>query len=155
MVDIPQSRVEKILHSMRGESVQLEPPQSRVEEDLLKLKDAIDTGGSGTPITIDSELDPSSTNPIANKAILKAITNDYEESSTASKEHKAGDLFFYDGEICKAKVDIDVNDTLVLNTNYEITSIDELFNGNNDDLRQYVDNNTQVLTVEEVNSICT
>ncbi len=48
MVDIPQSRVEKILHSMNGETgIQIEPPQSRVEEDLLKLKETIDAGGGG------------------------------------------------------------------------------------------------------------
>lgn len=44
MSDIPQSQVEKILHSMIGDKVELEPPQSRVEEDLLELKEVIEQG---------------------------------------------------------------------------------------------------------------
>ena len=40
----PQSRVEKIIHSMTGDQVALEPPQSRVEEDLLALKEVIEQG---------------------------------------------------------------------------------------------------------------
>lgn len=43
----PQSRVEKIIHSMTGDQVTLEPPQSRVEEDLLALKEVIEQGGGG------------------------------------------------------------------------------------------------------------
>ena len=42
-----QSRVEKIIHSMIGDQVALEPPQSRVEEDLLSLKEVIEQGGGG------------------------------------------------------------------------------------------------------------
>lgn len=48
MSNIPQSRVEKIIHSMIGDQVELEPPQSRVEEDLLTLKEVIEQGGGTT-----------------------------------------------------------------------------------------------------------
>lgn len=42
------SREEKIIKSMLGESVELEPPQSRIEVLLYELKDAIEQGGGGS-----------------------------------------------------------------------------------------------------------
>lgn len=41
------SREEKIIKSMLGEQVELEPPQSRIEVLLYELKDAIEQGGGG------------------------------------------------------------------------------------------------------------
>ena len=42
------SREEKIIKSMLGEQVELEPPQSRIEVLLYELKDAIEQGGGGS-----------------------------------------------------------------------------------------------------------
>lgn len=42
------SREEKIILSILGEQVELEPPQSRIEVLLYELKDAIEQGGGGS-----------------------------------------------------------------------------------------------------------
>ena len=44
VVPYPQSRVEKLLYKMNGYDIELDPPQSRVEE---LLKEYIDNGGGG------------------------------------------------------------------------------------------------------------
>ncbi len=62
----PQSRVEKIIHSMTGDQVALEPPQSRVEEDLLALKEVIEQGGGGGGTT--------DYNKLTNKPTLNGTT---------------------------------------------------------------------------------
>lgn len=65
------SREEKIIKSMLGEQVELEPPQSRIEVLLYELKDAIEQGGGGggsvEPFFFKMEikgLDPQSGEPI-------------------------------------------------------------------------------------------
>lgn len=69
----PQSRVEKIIHSMVGDHVVLEPPQSRVEEDLLALKEVIEQGGGGG--TTDY-------NKLTNKPTINGVEVSGDKTST-------------------------------------------------------------------------
>lgn len=65
------SRVEAILENTLGYGTELPKPQSRVENLLVELKDAIDTGG----VTVDTQMDPESTNPVANGAIYDFVNS--------------------------------------------------------------------------------
>lgn len=70
----PQSRVEKIIHSMVGDHVNLEPPQSRVEEDLLALKEVIEQGGGGGGTT--------DYNQLTNKPTINGVEVSGDKTST-------------------------------------------------------------------------
>lgn len=73
-----QSRVEEILGNILGDVDTLPTPQSRVERLLILLKDAIETGGG----TIDTQMNPTSSNAVENRAIV-AFVNSSIATSTA------------------------------------------------------------------------
>lgn len=79
-------RNEEILKSIINGTQYTDPPQSRIEDLLLQVKQVIEQGGE---ITIDSELSNSSINPVQNRIISaalaeKANTSDVQtEISTA------------------------------------------------------------------------
>lgn len=85
----PQSRVEKIIHSMTGDQVVLEPPQSRVEEDLLALKEVIEQGGGGGGTT--------DYNKLTNKPTLNGTTLEGDMTSTDVGVASNGSRNTYDG----------------------------------------------------------
>ncbi len=86
----PQSRVEKILHATMGEQIALEPPQSRVEEDLLALKEVIEQGGGGGGGTNDY-------NKLINKPTLNGTTLEGDMTSTDVGVASNGSRNTYDG----------------------------------------------------------
>ena len=60
---------------MIGDQVALEPPQSRVEEDLLSLKEVIEQGGGGGGGTTDY-------NKLTNKPTINGVEVSGDKTST-------------------------------------------------------------------------
>lgn len=64
-----KSRIEDILEATKNNAPYNEKARSRIEELLMELKEIISTGGSGSSIQIDSQIDENSENAVMNKAI--------------------------------------------------------------------------------------
>lgn len=81
---LPQSRVEKILHATMGEQIELEPPQSRVEEDLLALKEIIEAGGGGGTMDYNQLTNKPSLNGTTLQGDLTSEDVDVENNQTVT-----------------------------------------------------------------------
>lgn len=89
------SREEKIIKSMLGEQVELEPPQSRIEVLLYELKDAIEQGGGGGGgvFYVDIETDENTGIRTLNKT-YQEIYNAYTQGKVVKCRQAYDDLYF-------------------------------------------------------------
>lgn len=82
---------------------------------------------SGDTIIVDTncELSESITEQIEGKAKKTDLTSISESGTTASQAISAGTLFYLNGILVEAKVDIASGATFTLNTNYEVTTVED------------------------------
>lgn len=80
-----QSRNEEILEATLNHQEYDKPPQSREEELLIELKEAIDQGGGGGTITIDPTPTQGSTNAVASGGTYTALSGKQDAIDSSHK----------------------------------------------------------------------
>lgn len=109
MSSTPLSRAEDILQATVDGTSYDEPPQSRVENLLLDLKEIIEQGGGGGgTVVVDKEISETSKNPVQNKVIAEALSK--KQDITEGKGLSTEDYTTEDKEKLENISDMDDSD---------------------------------------------